>query len=135
MKLLQIHIKDSLWKSIHETASLRSVTIEHYFEELAEVDTAPLRLQKARSTFLLPSGAPAEKIEASTDNHRTKLGPGEVQRLIFLAEHLPVPAIAERMNIGRSTVRRILEQRAQANRTAVPGASSSRRSRQRQADA
>src|SRR5882762_2784560 len=87
VQTLKIRLSDSLLASIREVLCLRSVSIEHYFVELAEVDTAPIRLQKLRSNFLLPSGVKAKTIEKTDDDiWRTKVRPEQVQRILFLSE-------------------------------------------------
>jgi len=77
--------------------------IEDYLLELADNDAVPIR--KARSNFLLPSGAPVEKIEASTDNHRTKLRPAQIQRLLHLrSEGVSTADIAVRFGLSRNRI-------------------------------
>jgi len=110
------------------------MNIEDYFLELAENDATSIRAKKCSSNFLSPSGVKAKTKPIETtgnDIWRTKVKPEQVQRILFLAESekMSPPEIAASMaDVSRTTVRRVLSQRAEA-RAPVPLTSSSRRSR------
>jgi len=127
---IRVNVNDSLFASIREALSLRSMTLNAYLLQVLEADVAPIRLQKLRSNFLLPSGVKAKTIETTDGVWRTKLRGEQIQRIIFLSERekMSPPDIAASMAISRTSVRRVLNQRAEA-RTPVPLTSSSRRSR------
>jgi len=99
---------------MREGATKRGLpTVRLWFLELGLADRAALRAQKFCT--MPPSGEPEKMMIETNDNdsHRTKLAPQKIQRLLFLyeAENLSVAALAARMRVSKSTVRRILKGR------------------------
>ena len=113
---VKIRFSKSLLAGVREMLALRSMSIENYLLQLAEADTAPVRLQKWRSNFLLPAGRKEKIIETRDGDPRKKLTPAQIQCALFLydSEGLPINQIARRFGVGHSTIQRILQRREQS---------------------
>jgi hypothetical protein len=125
---LRIHISKRLFSSLREMFQLTRLSgdlrsLEMFASELLEANVAEFRLRKITEAFPLPPpGGPSLK-HLGIDVHRRALRPAQIQRVLFLAEtaNLCATAIAERMGVTTTTVRRILERRS-ASAIRVPPA-------------
>ena len=110
---------------MRECAAERGMpTVRLWLLELALAERAERRAKKFRSEVPC-EGERAKRIEIDGNDHdHTKLRPEDIQRLIFLSEQkeggekLTTEALARRMRVSKSTIRRILRQRERLVRPA-----------------
>ncbi len=103
---VRISIPKRLFVCLREMLCQRRMSVQAYFEELASSDTEMIRNQKCRANSLLPSGAKTATIETTDDdNHRTKLRPAQIKRLLHLrSEGVSTADIAVRFGLSRNRI-------------------------------
>jgi len=118
----KVVIRINSW--IREMAAVRGMSDAAYLVELARADYAEFRAKRLCATGMRKAEKTVSiKMRDSHDPHRTKLSPEDVQRVLFLAdktdsERLSLDALASRMRVSKSTIRRILK----AHERLVPSA-------------
>jgi hypothetical protein len=99
-----------------EMAHVRGMTIASYLSELAILDFEQARNTTFTNTAVLKPVAlqsqskAAPKVEIKKQREQND-GVRNQRILFLLAEGLDIPAIATRLNVGKSTVRRIQDER------------------------
>lgn len=93
-------------------AHLAGVTVQHVFAELVEpvLNAERVAVAKVPKEFLVlaPRGE-VTTTRTDLEHHRTKLEDGMAQRIIHLLvdENLTTEVVAQRCNVGQTTIRRI----------------------------
>jgi hypothetical protein len=116
-----LRLTKSMRASIGEKLSRRNIkaeAVEHYFLELAQADTAEIRLEVWRTKF---PPAPAEEKKIETKG-RQEVAAARVQRVLHLHEQaISDGNIGQRLGLSVTTVRRILQEYAQSDHVARSG--------------
>jgi hypothetical protein len=124
---VRFRLNKTLQLLIAEKLSQRNITIEKYFLELIEADSAPASLARWRAKSSPEHESVETKIEV---RGRKEIAAARVQRVLHLAEQaISDGNISQRLGVSVMTVRRILQEYAQSDHVQRSGPAGRARSR------
>lgn len=90
--------------------------LEIYCAQILEAHSADLNLKEiCADSPVHPKTEVA--LEQTNQNHRLKIRPADVQKILFLSGEMSIPELARRFRVDRSSVRRILKRHDAAQHT------------------